>query len=246
MRVLPTAAAVLALAGAPAGITVPFTWTPGQIEVAVAVNGTPATFLLDTGSEYSVVSTMLATPQVKKMMKNQLEAASTLRPRRAAELRNTGIAPNVYQSAAVRPAGPDPITTTFRTANFQYFFIACLVAGSILGMPHRVLVQGFIRMFVPLLVGTLCAVAGGIAVGLLFGHSPKETFFFVIIPIIGGGLAEGVLPLSIAYSEMLHRPQAELVDSMVEYHLRTREEWRRERWSLVLCVFLGGRPIGGH
>ena len=107
------------------------------------------------------------------------------------------------------------ITTTFRTANFQYFFIACLVTGSILGMPHRVLVQGFIRMFVPLLVGTLAAIAGGILVGLAFGHSPKETFFFIIIPIIGGGLAEGVLPLSIGYSEMLGRSQADLVAQMV-------------------------------
>jgi malate:Na+ symporter len=105
--------------------------------------------------------------------------------------------------------------TTFKTANFQYFFIACLVAGSILGMPYRVLVQGFIRMFVPLLIGTIAAVTAGIAVGLLFGHSPSDTFFFIIIPIVGGGLAEGTLPLSIAYSEMLHRPQAELVALMV-------------------------------
>lgn len=107
------------------------------------------------------------------------------------------------------------ISTTFRTANFQYFFIACLVAGSILGMPYRVLVQGFIRMFVPLSIGTIAAVSIGIAVGLLFGHSPKETFFFIIIPIIGGGLAEGVLPLSIAYSEILQRPQADIVAQMV-------------------------------
>jgi predicted aspartyl protease len=46
--------------GAPSGVTIPFTWTPGQIEIAVDVNGTPATFLLDTGSEYSIVSTRLA------------------------------------------------------------------------------------------------------------------------------------------------------------------------------------------
>jgi predicted aspartyl protease len=52
--------AVLRLTAAPAGVSVPFTWTPGQIEIAVDVNGTPATFLLDTGSEYSVVSTRLA------------------------------------------------------------------------------------------------------------------------------------------------------------------------------------------
>ena len=46
--------------GAPSGVTIPFKWTPGQIELAVDVNGTPATFLLDTGSEYSIVSTRLA------------------------------------------------------------------------------------------------------------------------------------------------------------------------------------------
>jgi hypothetical protein len=62
MRLLATAplALVLLSALAPAPVTVPFAWTPGQIEVAVTVNGTPATFLLDTGSEYSIVSTRLA------------------------------------------------------------------------------------------------------------------------------------------------------------------------------------------
>jgi predicted aspartyl protease len=59
MRVLPSLL-VLAVSSAPAGVTVPFAWTPGQIEVAVTVNGTPATFVLDTGSEYSVVSERLA------------------------------------------------------------------------------------------------------------------------------------------------------------------------------------------
>jgi malate:Na+ symporter len=117
-----------------------------------------------------------------------------------------GIMPDAFQKA---------IVATFKTANFQYFFIACLVAGSILGMPHKVLVQGFIRMFVPLLVGTVGAVGAGIVAGLFFGHGPKETFFYILIPIVGGGLAEGVLPLSIAYSEILHRPQNELVALMV-------------------------------
>jgi predicted aspartyl protease len=52
---------MLVLAGAPPPVArVPFVWTPGQIEVAVRVDGTPATFLLDTGAEYSVVSSRLA------------------------------------------------------------------------------------------------------------------------------------------------------------------------------------------
>jgi predicted aspartyl protease len=39
---------------------VPFAWTPGQIEISVRVNHAPATFLVDTGAEYSVVSSRLA------------------------------------------------------------------------------------------------------------------------------------------------------------------------------------------
>jgi predicted aspartyl protease len=52
--------ALAAAPAAPSGVTIPFAWTPGQIEVAVDVNSTPGTFLLDTGSEYSIVSTRLA------------------------------------------------------------------------------------------------------------------------------------------------------------------------------------------
>ena len=117
-----------------------------------------------------------------------------------------GVMPDVAHKA---------IVAAFKTANFQYFYIACLVAGSILGMPYRVLVHGFIRMFVPLLVGTLAAVGAGIVVGLCFGHGPKDTFFYILVPIVGGGLSEGVLPLSLAYAEILHRPQNELVAHMV-------------------------------
>mgnify|MGYP001035099803 CR=1 FL=1 len=107
------------------------------------------------------------------------------------------------------------ITTTMKTANLQYLYIACLVAGSILGMRHQVLVQGFMRMFLPLLAGTLAAIVAGVSVGLLFGYSPRHTFFFIVVPIVGGGIGEGILPLSIGYSEILGRPQAELIAMLV-------------------------------
>lgn len=107
------------------------------------------------------------------------------------------------------------LTTTMKTANLQYLYIACLVAGSILGMSHRVLVQGFMRMFIPLLIGTLAAVVAGVTVGLFFGYDPKHTFFFIVIPIVGGGIGEGILPLSIGYAEILGRPQAELIAMLV-------------------------------
>ncbi|EJL92386.1 Na+/citrate symporter [Herbaspirillum sp. CF444] len=107
------------------------------------------------------------------------------------------------------------VTTTMKTANLQYLYIACLVAGSILGMSHKVLVQGFMRMFLPLLAGTLAAIVVGISVGLLFGYSPGHSFFFIVVPIVGGGIGEGILPLSIGYSEILGKPQAELIAMLV-------------------------------
>ncbi|MEH0833101.1 2-hydroxycarboxylate transporter family protein [Pectobacterium cacticida] len=90
-----------------------------------------------------------------------------------------------------------------KEANFLYFVIACLVVGSILGMNRKILVQGMIRMFVPLVIGTITAVAIGLLVGKLCGYSVYHTFFFIVVPIIGGGIGEGILPLSLAYSTIL-------------------------------------------
>ncbi|MFB0826055.1 2-hydroxycarboxylate transporter family protein [Chromobacterium violaceum] len=107
------------------------------------------------------------------------------------------------------------LAMAMKTANLQYLYIACLVVGSILGMNHKVLVQGFLRMFIPLLVGTLGAVAAGMLVGLLSGYPPGHTFFYIIIPILGGGIGEGILPLSIGYSEMTRIPQAQIVATLI-------------------------------
>ncbi|WP_175652391.1 2-hydroxycarboxylate transporter family protein [Pseudomonas sp. Marseille-P9899] len=97
----------------------------------------------------------------------------------------------------------DATKMLMKDANFLYFVIASLVVGSILGMNRFILVQGMVRMFVPLVVGTLAAVAVGLLVGTLFGYSVYHTFFFIIVPIIGGGIGEGILPLSLAYSAIL-------------------------------------------
>jgi malate:Na+ symporter len=107
------------------------------------------------------------------------------------------------------------VSMTMKTANLQYLYIACLVAGSILGMNRTILVQGFMRMFIPLLVGTVAAIAAGVLVGTLFGYDPLHTFFFIVMPILGGGIGEGILPMAIAYSEILGKPQAGLIAMMV-------------------------------
>ncbi|WP_026259259.1 2-hydroxycarboxylate transporter family protein [Uliginosibacterium gangwonense] len=107
------------------------------------------------------------------------------------------------------------ITAVMKTSNFLYLYIACLVTGSMLGMNRRVLVQGFLRMFIPLAVGTIAAVVAGVGVAMLFGYEPKYTFFYIIVPILAGGIGEGILPLSMGYSEILSSAQPAMIATLI-------------------------------
>lgn len=107
------------------------------------------------------------------------------------------------------------ITALMKDANFLYLYISALVSGSILGMNRVVLIQGFLRMFVPLVVGTLAAVCVGMLAGLMFGYDLHRSFFYVIIPIFAGGVGEGILPLSIGYSGILNAPQDTFIPQLI-------------------------------
>jgi len=97
-----------------------------------------------------------------------------------------------------------------KQTNFLYLFIASIIVGSILGMDRSVLIRGFIKIFVPLALGSVVAGIVGTAVGWLLGMGVYKTFFFIVVPIMAGGVGEGAIPLSLGYSEILHQPQGEL------------------------------------
>ncbi|WP_027801995.1 2-hydroxycarboxylate transporter family protein [Paraburkholderia dilworthii] len=109
---------------------------------------------------------------------------------------------------------PKPIltlTTDFtKSTNFLYLFIASIIVGSILSMDRRVLIQGFIKIFVPLALGSVAAGIVGTLVGTALGLGTRHTFFYIVVPIMAGGIGEGAIPLSVGYSEILHLPQGEL------------------------------------
>lgn len=105
----------------------------------------------------------------------------------------------------INPTAVKAITAFTKGSNFLYFYISCLVVGSILGMVRKVLVQGFVRMFVPLIIGTVAACIAGTAAGVVCGMDAYHAFFFIVIPILSGGVGEGILPLSVAYSEILNQ-----------------------------------------
>lgn len=97
-----------------------------------------------------------------------------------------------------------------KQTNFLYLFIAAIIVGSILGMDRSVLIRGFIKIFVPLALGSVIAGIVGTAIGWLLGLGAYKTFFFIVVPIMAGGVGEGAIPLSLGYSEILHQPQGEL------------------------------------
>jgi malate:Na+ symporter len=97
-----------------------------------------------------------------------------------------------------------------KTSNFLYLFISCIIVGSILGMDRHVLVKGFLKIFVPLGIGSLVGGAVGTLVGTLLGLGAYHTFFFIVVPIMAGGIGEGAIPLSLGYAGILHQPQGDL------------------------------------
>jgi uncharacterized protein (DUF697 family) len=68
---------------------------------------------------------------------------------------------------------------------------------------YVILVQGFFKIFVPLAIGSIAAGIVGTLVGMLLGLGAFHTFFFVVIPIMAGGVGEGAIPLSAGYAEIL-------------------------------------------
>jgi malate:Na+ symporter len=96
------------------------------------------------------------------------------------------------------------VTDFTKASNFLYLFISAIIVGSILGMDRKVLISGFVKIFVPLALGSFVAGAVGMGVGAALGMDPKHTFFFVVVPIMAGGVGEGAIPLSVGYGHILH------------------------------------------
>jgi malate:Na+ symporter len=110
---------------------------------------------------------------------------------------------------------PAPVQTSIteftKASNFLYLFIAAIIVGSIFGMDRRVLVSGFLKIFAPLAAGSVAAALAGVGVGTALGLDPGHTLFFVVIPIMAGGVGEGAIPLSIGYAHLSHGVQGDLL-----------------------------------
>lgn len=86
--------------------------------------------------------------------------------------------------------------------NFLTLFIVVLIAGSVLSLDRKILIQSFIGYIPAILGGLAGAMLLGVVVGLLFGIGPAEIILNYVLPVMGGGNGGGAVPLSQIYADV--------------------------------------------
>lgn len=98
---------------------------------------------------------------------------------------------------------------------FLDFYIAALITGSILGMNRKLLIKASVR-YLPAILGGLVVAFGLVALfAPLFGYSPAEALAYIGIPIMGGGMGAGAVPISEVFSKALNIPSEEILGRLV-------------------------------
>ncbi len=107
------------------------------------------------------------------------------------------------------------MTTFMKGGGFLDFYIAALITGSILGMSRKLLIRAAVRYLPAILAGVAVAVLLVGIGGVLTGYGAKNAIFYIAIPIMGGGMGAGAVPLSKIFGSALMKDPAEMLSIMV-------------------------------
>src|ERR1700676_3407176 len=109
----------------------------------------------------------------------------------------------------------ETVTSFTNSSNFIYLYIAAIVVGSILSMDRQSMLESFLKIFAPLAAGSMVAMIVGTTVGWFSGLGVWKSLFFVVIPVMAGGVGEGAIPLSIGYAELLGQNQGQVLAQLL-------------------------------
>ncbi len=70
----------------------------------------------------------------------------------------------------------NPRPNSYKSTNILYLYICCIIVGSIMSMNRTTLIQGFLKIFFPMLCGEVVGMLVGIGVGTLLGMEPFQVF----------------------------------------------------------------------
>lgn len=107
------------------------------------------------------------------------------------------------------------VTDFMTTGGFLDFYIAALITGSILGMSSKLLVKVGIRFFVPIVGAIVGAVILASIIGSIVGFTVQDAILVLTLPIMGGGMGAGAVPMSQIYSELLGNSPSYYISMLV-------------------------------
>ncbi|PZQ96997.1 MAG: hypothetical protein DI533_15720 [Cereibacter sphaeroides] len=116
---------------------------------------------------------------------------------------------------AFRPLDLQTMAHAFEAAHALEFFVTVIVAGGILSTDRAGLRRAG-AMILPLAaMTTLAVIAFGLTAGLMTGQDMSKVFFFILCPMLSGGLAVGLVPLSIGYASAFATTPAAVMASIL-------------------------------
>ena len=127
----------------------------------------------------------------------------------------------IFGSASMVSAGLIPasvienVDTFMNATGFLNFYIAALITGSILGMDRKLLLKASLRFLPVALSAMTFAVLMVGAVGWAVGFGFKDAIMYIAIPMMGGGMGAGVVPMSGIYAAELGVEVSEIISRMV-------------------------------
>ncbi|GLO67912.1 citrate:sodium symporter [Oceanobacillus sp. E9] len=107
------------------------------------------------------------------------------------------------------------VTDFMTTGGFLDFYIAALITGSILGMSSKLLVKVGVRFFVPIFGAIIGAIILAAIIGSIVGFTIQDAILVLTLPIMGGGMGAGAVPMSQIYSELLGNSPSYYISMLV-------------------------------
>jgi len=107
------------------------------------------------------------------------------------------------------------ITMFMKGGGFLDFYIAALITGSILGISRELLVKAALRYLPVIICGVLGAIGLVAIVGGITGYGAQKAIFYIGIPIMGGGMGAGAVPLSKIFGEAMGVDPSQMLSVMV-------------------------------
>lgn len=109
----------------------------------------------------------------------------------------------------------DIMKTFMDKTNFFAFFIAVMVSGAIFTISRKIIIKSSLKFLPSILGGSLLAFVLAAVGGVVTGYGWREAVFYLAIPIMGGGVGAGAVPLSQIYSQTTGIDAAKMLSTVM-------------------------------